>query len=208
MLSKQYRNLLFDFGNVLIDLDIPLAYKRMRELFTKETGLEVFSEALVKYEMGKTSTDIFINTLLSQCSPKVQALDIIEAWNSMLIGIPDYRLEMLTMLRPKYNLYLLSNTNELHMEWIHQYLQKKHGVADFEKRYWDGVYYSHQVKDRKPHPSIYQYVIKNAPLDPSVTLFFDDMSDNLNAARELGFGTHLVKEKEEIAEFLKVEGFY
>ena len=208
MLSKQYRNLLFDFGNVLIDLDIPLAYKRMRELLTKETGLEVFSEALVKYEMGKTSTDIFINTLLSQCSPKVQALDIIEAWNSMLIGIPDYRLEMLTRLRPKYNLYLLSNTNELHMEWIHQYLQKKLGVADFEKRYWDGVYYSHQVKDRKPHPSIYQYVIKNAPLDPSVTLFFDDMSDNLNAAREMGFGTHLVKEKEEIAEFLKVEGFY
>ncbi|HXR80324.1 MAG TPA: HAD family phosphatase [Saprospiraceae bacterium] len=208
MLSKQYRNLLFDFGNVLIDLDIPLAYKRMRELLTKETGLEVFSEALVKYEMGKISTDIFINTLLSQCSPKVQALDIIEAWNSMLIGIPDYRLEMLTMLRPKYNLYLLSNTNELHMEWIHQYLQKKHGVPDFEKRYWDGVYYSHQVKDRKPHPSIYQYVIKNAPLDPSVTLFFDDMSDNLNAAREMGFGTHLVKEKEEIAEFLKVEGFY
>jgi glucose-1-phosphatase len=208
MLANQYRNLLFDFGNVLIDIDVPGAIEQLKSLVKKDNAEQVFQEALLKYETGKISTDIFINTLLSQCGPNVQALDIIEAWNSMLIGIPEYRLEMLTMLRPNYNLYLLSNTNELHIEWITRYLHRRHGIHDFEKRFFDGVYYSHLVKDRKPNPSIFQHVMTDALLTPSLTLFMDDVQENLDAANQLGFGTHLVKEKEDIAEFLKVEGFY
>ena len=208
MKSDQYRNLLFDFGNVIIDIDVPGTIERLMSLAQKDTAEKVFDEALLKYETGKINTDIFINTLLSQCGPKVQALDIIEAWNSMLIGIPEYRLEMLTMLRPKYNLFLLSNTNELHIEWITRYLKRVHDVRDFETRFFDKVYYSHLVKDRKPNASIYQHVITDASLTPSLTLFMDDMKANLDTADQLGFGTHLVKEKEDIAEFLKIEGFY
>ncbi len=208
MLSTQYRNLLFDFGNVLIDLDIPSAIDRMKALINKDTGADMFTEVILKYETGKVSTDIFINTILSQCPPKVQALDVIEAWNSMLIGIPDYRLEMLTLLRSKYNLYLLSNTNELHLEWVRRYLQNKFRIYDFEQRYFDAVYYSHLVKDRKPNPTIFQHIIADTHLTPSLTLFMDDVQENLDTAGQLGFGTYLVKEQEEIAEFLKIEGFY
>jgi putative hydrolase of the HAD superfamily len=208
MLSNKYRNLLFDFGNVLIDLDIPLTFERIKALVKKDASEEVINEAVLKYETGKISTDIFINTLLSQCPPKVQALDIIEAWNSMLIGMPAYRFEMLTMLKPKYNLYMLSNTNELHIEWIQRYLKKQHKIDDFEKQYFDDVYYSHLVGDRKPNVSIYEHVIKDAGLTPSLTLFMDDVQENLDVASKLGFGTYRVKEKEEIAEFLKSEGFY
>jgi len=208
MISHQYRNLLFDFGNVIIDIDVPGTIDRLKALTNKDSAEKVFDEALLKYETGKINTDIFINTLLSQCGPKVQALDIIEAWNSMLIGIPDYRLEMLAMLRPRYNLYLLSNTNELHIEWITRYLKKKFNILDFEKQYFDGVYYSHLVKDRKPNPSIYQHIMTDASLTPSLTLFMDDVQVNLDSASQLGFGTHLVTAQEDIAEYLKSEGFY
>jgi putative hydrolase of the HAD superfamily len=174
-------------------------------LLTHESA---FEEALPKYEIGKISTDIFINKLLSQAKPKVQALDIIQAWNSMLIGIPASRLKMLEQLRPNYKLYLLSNTNELHIEWIHRHLRKDHGVEDFEKQYWDGAYYSHLIRDRKPNPAVFQFVIHDAGIVPEETLFMDDTEEHLYAASQLGFDTHLVREKEEIGEFLKKEGYF
>jgi len=96
----------------------------------------------------------------------------------------------------------------LHIEWIQRYLKKQHRIDDFEKQYFDDVYYSHLVGDRKPNASIYEHVIKDAGLAPSLTLFMDDVQENLDAASKLGFGTYRVKEKEEIAEFLKIEGFY
>src|SRR5678815_4636641 len=106
MISKKYKNLLFDFGKVIINIDDKGAIERIKKLLNHESA---FEEALPKYEIGKISTDTFINKLLSQAKPNVQALDIIQAWNSMLIGIPASRLKMLEQLRPHYKLYLLSN---------------------------------------------------------------------------------------------------
>src|SRR5690348_15760355 len=102
-MQKKYRNLLFDFGKVIIDIDDVGAIERVKKLLDNESA---FEEALPKYEIGKISTDTFINKLLSQAKPKVQALDVIQAWNSMLIGIPEHRLDMLKALKPNYNLYL------------------------------------------------------------------------------------------------------
>ena len=205
MISKKYKNLLFDFGKVIIDIDDKGAIERVKALLNNESA---FEEALPKYETGKIGTDTFINKLLSQAKPKVQALDVIQAWNSMLIGIPASRLLMLEALKPKYNLYLLSNTNELHMEWIHRHLKKDHGVDDFEKKYWNGVYYSYLVGERKPNPPIFQYFIDNASIVPEQTLFMDDTEEHLYAASQLGFDTHLVREKEDVGKFLKKEGFF
>jgi len=205
MIASKYKNLLFDFGKVIIDIDDTGAIERVKKLLINESA---FEEALPKYEVGKISTDTFINKLLSQAKPNVQALDVIQAWNSMLIGIPASRLKMLEQLKSHYKLYLLSNTNELHIEWIHRHLRKDHDIANFEKQYWNGVYYSHQVKERKPNPAVFQYVIDDAGIIPEETLFMDDTEEHLYAASQLGFDTHLVREKEEIGDFLKKEGFY
>ncbi len=204
-MQKKYKNLLFDFGKVIIDIDDKGAIERVKVLLKNESA---FEEALPKYETGKIGTDTFINKLLSQAKPKVQALDVIQAWNSMLIGIPASRLKMLEELKPKYKLYLLSNTNELHIEWIHRHLKKDHGVEHFEKEYWNGVYYSYLVGERKPNPGIFQYFIKHTGINPEQTLFMDDTEEHLYAASQLGFDTHLVRAKEEIGKFLKKEGFF
>ena len=208
MTSSKYRNLLFDLGNVIIDLDVDGAFEKLEKLFLPEVKKDFIDKTIFDYECGRISTEIFINKLLSQSHRKVQAVDIIEAWNSMLVSIPVYRLEMLRMLREKYNVYLLSNTNAMHLEWVHKYVDRTHSIRNFEKEHFHQAYYSHIVGDRKPLPSIFKYIIDDALLTPALTLYMDDIQENLDAAEKLGFKTYLVKPGEEIAEYLKMEGFY
>ena len=208
MNTSKARNLLFDLGNVIIDLDVDGAFEKLEKLFRSDADKNVIDKAILDYECGRISTDIFINKLLSQSHGKVQALDIIEAWNSMLVGIPGYRLKMLTMLRQKYNVYLLSNTNALHLEWVHRYVNRVHNINQFEKEHFHQAYYSHLVGDRKPLPSIYKFIIDDSFMTPALTLYMDDIQENLDVADKLGFQTYLVKPGEDIAEYLKVEGYY
>lgn len=208
MLASTYHNLLFDFGNVIIDIDVEGAINKLKAFQRPDSNRDVIDHIYHEYECGRVSDELFINTFISQSRHDVQALDIINAWNSMLIGIPAHRLDMLLQLRDQYNVYLLSNTNSLHLEWVHRYMQRIFNVKDWERTYFDGTYYSHNIGTRKPDAKIYQYVIDDALLTPENTLFMDDLEANIVAAEKLGFGTKLVQPKEDVAEFLKVNGFY
>lgn len=177
-------------------------------MFRSDADKGIIDRILIEYECGRVSSDIFINTLLSQSNQSVQALDIIEAWNAMLIGIPDHRLEMLRSLKAHFNVYLLSNTNELHLEWVHRYLNRVHRIDDFENRFFEHAYYSHLVGDRKPLPSIYKHIIDDAHMIPSLTLYMDDVQENIDVADKFGFKTYLVNNEVDIADYLKREGFY
>ena len=208
MTAAAYRNLLFDFGNVIIDIDVPGAIDKLTSFMRKDANREEIDRIQLAYECGRVSDDVFINAFIKQSKPNIQALDIIEAWNSMLIGIPPYRLEMLLQLREKYNVYLLSNTNSLHIQWIHRYMERIYADRNWEKRYFDQVYYSHDIGARKPEETIFMHVIDDALLTPGRTLFIDDMEANIETAARMGFGTKQLGQGEEVAEFLKVEGFY
>jgi FMN phosphatase YigB (HAD superfamily) len=207
-MKNKIKNLLFDLGNVIIDIDIAGAQERLKSMLRKDADMAMIQKALVDYECGQISTEIFINHILRQSERKYQAVDVIEAWNGMLIGIPHYRLTMLEMLRPNYNVYLLSNTNALHLEWVHRYVKRAHKVSDFEESFFDQAFYSHLIGDRKPNPSIYKYVSEEVFMTPEHTLFLDDMEENISAAADFGFHTYHVKPGEEVAEYLKLEGFY
>ncbi len=207
-MGNNIRSLLFDLGNVLVDIDIDGAHERLNQLFKKDAQRPLIEGTFIEYECGRISTDIFINTLLSQSERKVQALDIIEAWNSMIVGIPDYRLEMLRLLKRKYSVYVLSNTNALHLEWIHRYVRKEHNVNDFEKELLDHAFYSHLVGDRKPNASLFKFITEDSFMTPALTLYMDDVQENLDVAGKLGFNTHLVKPGDEIAEYLKKQGYF
>ena len=208
MLNQKAGALLFDLGNVIIDLDINKAFESLQHLCRPDANQSKVDNVILKYECGLVSTEIFINTLLSQSYADVQALDIIEAWNSMLLGIPDQRLEMLRMLKHNYTVHLLSNTNELHLTWVHRYLKTAHNVDDFENTFFHKAYYSHIVGDRKPNHSMFQHVIEDAALIPKETLYMDDVQENINTAADLGFLTYLVKPGEEIGDYLKQAGYY
>ena len=202
------RNLMFDLGNVIVDIDIEGAYSRLRALFRQDAHEALIQKALLDYECGKISTDLFINRMLSQCDHTVQAIDIIDAWNSMLIDIPAHRLDMLRQLRESYNVTLLSNTNALHIEWVHRFVRSRYHVTDFEGTYFDQPFYSHIVGDRKPNVSMFRYLVDDAMMIPQLTLYMDDVQENLDVAETFGFKTHLVVPGEEVGEYLKNVGIW
>lgn len=206
------RTILFDFGNVLIDIDVPGATQRLESHLHEDIAftesVKLVSPLIRAYETGAIQTAQFIHGILKHAKPGVNAIEIISAWNSMLIGIPRYRLGMLEMLKENFTLLLLSNTNALHIDWVHTHLREDHGIENFEERYFHGVYYSHEIGYRKPEEEAFQFVVRDAIITPENTLFIDDMEENIDTAKRLGFKTRFFRPEEEIAVVLKRMGLY
>jgi len=188
-------NLIFDFGNVLFDLDLD----KIPEKFSALLGADYPSamERLRRdhffemYETGGISTAEFIETLRSCANPPLTDVQVTEAWNAVFLEMPRHRFDLLLHLRQHYKVFLLSNINDLHERWIADYMVREHGIHDFESTYFDGVYYSHLIRLRKPDHTVYEYVLADAELTPEACIFFDDLEINVEAARQLGIhGVH------------------
>jgi len=205
-------NILFDFGNVIIDIDSPGAFDRIAALRSPDLDEESYRKQIIdlaeKLEVDAISTETFIGGILNLAKPDIQADDVVDAWNSMLVGIPKYRFGMLDSLKQNFNLLMLSNTNALHIAWVHEHLESIHGINDFESRFFHDVYYSHKIKARKPQPEAFIHVIEESLITPEKTLFIDDVQEYLDAAAKLGFQTMLSPPEEEVAETLKILGYY
>lgn len=189
--------IVFDFGNVFINLDIEHALKKMQE----SLGIETFTEDLIAvnslYEQGLISTDEFIN-FYAEHFPNCSKEELIALWNLMLKNFPKHRLEFLQELKstPKYKLILLSNTNELHIDWI------KDNVPFYNdfKNCFDAFYLSHEIQLRKPNRNIFEFVLNENNLEPSECFFIDDNEDNIKAADSLGFKTwHIDPKTQDVA---------
>lgn len=208
----EIRTILFDFGNVLIDIDIPGTKQRMeaflRTDIAQKEGLRRITPLVHAYETGMMGTDTFVSNLLQMARPDITSADIVTVWNSMLIGIPPHRLTMLEKLKENYQVLLLSNTNTLHINWIHAYMNDTYGENQFETRYFHHVYFSHEIGYRKPQESAFLYVVEDAGITPSGTLFIDDMAENIHTAASLGFQTYHISPEEEILEVLRAKGIY
>lgn len=184
------QNIIFDFGNVLFDLDLDSIGRHLRQLsgdrYEQAYRQLQHDKVFELYETGGLSTEEFIDAIRHAGQGTLSAEQIVAVWNSIFIGMPRERFDLLLQLRQQYQVFLLSNINELHADWIDAYLLREHGITDFQSRYFDGVYYSHLIRLRKPEPEIYEYVLADAELNPAQTLFFDDMDINVEAARRLG----------------------
>lgn len=184
------RTIIFDLGGVLLDLDSELAFKRMSQLLDVElqynTLPEQLHKAFIDFELGKIKQEVFLWNLQKMTSRPPHGKPIIDAWNAMLIGFDPARFEMLLRLKKDYKLILLSNTNEIHLDWIYRHLNKEYGITDWDTKYFHKTYYSHEIGLRKPNADIYEFVIKDADLDPSKTIFIDDNMENVESAKKIG----------------------
>lgn len=184
------RNIIFDFGNVLIDLNMPSIEQHFRrhwgEHFEATQAKLLRNNFFALYETGGITSEEFVSTLQLAAPVALTEQQVTDAWNAILIGIAAERFPMLLQLRERYKVFLLSNINDLHERWIADYLRREHQIEDFETRYFDGVYYSHLIRLRKPNRDIYEYVMADAELVPEETLFIDDLSVNVEAAKSLG----------------------
>ena len=176
------KTIIFDFGDVFLNLDKPAT---LREL--EKHNITNFSESLSKvnqrYEKGLLNSEEFIRTLKGEYS-HLSDSDITDSWNAILVDFPEYRLEFLKKLAAerKYKLILLSNTNDIHIDWC------KENIPFFEefRNCFDAFYLSQEINQRKPDPSIFKFVLEQHQLIPEEVLFIDDTKENTEAAAKLG----------------------
>lgn len=179
------KNIIFDFGDIFINLDKEIIFREI-ERFGGNPVLSLEIMAInYSYEMGKISSEKFISELRN-VYPKATSEDIIGIWNGMLLDFPDERLEFIEQMSSEnsYRLFLLSNTNALHIEEV----ERKMGTEKFNRfrNSFEKFYLSHEIHLRKPNIDIYNFVLQENGLVAEETFFIDDTKENTDAAIQLG----------------------
>ncbi|MCG2461095.1 HAD family phosphatase [Flavobacteriaceae bacterium F89] len=195
------KNIIFDFGDIFVNLDKPVILREM-EKYKCLDALPQLESLNSKYEIGLISSEEFIaglHKLIPQATPE----QLTDSWNAMLLDFPDHRLGFIEGLanEGKYRLFLLSNTNALHIPHVAQ----KMGLEKFErfKNCFEQFYLSHEIQLRKPHLDIYKFVLENNGLKPEETFFVDDTKANTEAAESLGIKTwNLLVGQEDVVQLL------
>ena len=195
--------IIFDFGDVFINLDKQGAMQNALNLFNIDEFEDDMTQANIDYEVGKISTEEFIDFYIKKF-PNLDANDVVSAWNHILKDFPQYRLDFIKNLanNRKYKLVLLSNTNELHIAYI-----KEHFNFYYEfKSCFDSFYLSHEIHLRKPDKAIFNFVLDENNLTPSQCLFIDDTPENTAVASHLGIHTWNIDEtREDIVQLFEIK---
>lgn len=190
------KNLIFDLGGVIIDLNV----EKTKEAFALMSGKPISevqeilanSSEFLLYEKGLISDQEFRNSVRHLLKTDATDLEIDAAWNAMLGGIPGNRIELLKKLRNNYQLFLLSNTNNIHLVCFNEIVKSACGSSSLNP-YFDRAYFSHIVNMRKPDAEIYNLVLNDNNLLAHETLFLDDNTSNLEGASQLGIQTYHVR---------------
>lgn len=195
------KNVIFDFGGVLLNLDFKrsfaafeaLGFDDFEEKFSQYTAAPIFQEL----EKGLIAAPAFYEGLRKLLGKPIPDAQLEQAWNAMLLDYRKPSLDFLVPLAGKYNLFLLSNTNQIHYDHFSKTLKEETAYPSLES-FFRKAYYSHDIRRRKPDADTYAFVLKDAGIEASETLFIDDSFTNLPAAQELGIQTHLLLPEERI----------
>ncbi|MDG1332347.1 MAG: HAD family phosphatase [Crocinitomicaceae bacterium] len=197
MIQENIDTIIFDFGGVLINID----YHKTIDAF-KDLGIEDFEESYSQadqtslfsdLEIGKISAQRFVNDLLHFLPNGTSSNKVVHAWNAMILDVPKSGIDLLQRLKGKYRLFLLSNTNEIHIpkalaEW------KKTSEVNFYDCF-DHVYLSHEMGMRKPNAEIFERVCQEQNIKPENALFIDDSAQHIKGATKVGLNTvHLTSD--------------
>lgn len=192
MRRKGIKNLIIDFGGVLIDLDHQRCIENFKRLGLPdvEVVLDIYHQQdfFQKYEKGLITSAEFRDVIREKIGKPVTDAQIDDAWNSFLVSIPAAKLDLLLNLRKDYVVYLLSNTNEIHWQWScqHAFPYKTFRVEN----YFEHIYLSYEMNMAKPDAEIFQKVLDDTGIIPAETLFIDDSAANCRAAEALGITTY------------------
>ena len=154
-------------------------------------------ESGVDYDFTKP----FFEQLKTKLDYKGDTEDLLNAWNAMILDIPEHRLDTLVEAKQNYNTFLLSNTNEPHIKIFEHDLYTEHGVKHFSD-YFDKLYYSCRIGLRKPDKEIFEFVLNQNKLIASETVFIDDSIQHIKGAGECGINAFLLEPNMEVADLL------
>jgi putative hydrolase of the HAD superfamily len=183
------KNIIFDLGGVVLNLDQEKTLRAFKRLGANLEELNLESSIFLDLETGKIEADYFLQTIFTMLKGEANKEQITQAWNSMLLELPPHRVEIIRQLKSKYRLFLLSNTNSIHINAVYE----EHGKSIFVELF-ETVYLSHEIGIRKPDVACYEYVLSHAQLKGAETVFIDDNKSNLKGAEAAGMKTIWAKE--------------
>jgi putative hydrolase of the HAD superfamily len=190
---SEIKNLLLDLGGVVLNVD----YHKMVDIF-KEYGVINFDkhftqakqvEIIDKFEEGKCTIEEFRNGIRDLVEVDLTDAQIDKAWFSMILDLPKERIELIGLLKLKYNVYLFSNTNELHIELLKKRYEEEFGFDIFQMLFTK-AYFSNEIKMRKPHPESFQWLLNDAEIKAEETLFIEDSPQHIEGAKKVGLNTY------------------
>jgi len=187
--APNFKNILFDLGGVILDINVQATLKRFYELGFPADLMNIHdsmsTDIYHNYGTGKLDTEQFRNQIRKAAGVEMSDQAFDEAWNAMLVRFPEDRIALLKVLSKRYDLFMLSNTSALHVEVFEKmYLDV---AGESLNKVFKKLYYSHEIGWNKPDPEAWEYVIKDAGIKAEETLFLDDSIHNIKAAQELGF---------------------
>jgi FMN phosphatase YigB (HAD superfamily) len=198
---QTFKNIIFDLGGIFMELDYMLTEKafvdlgvtNFSDLYTQHHANPVFE----KLETGEIEPAEFYDVIRNVSGLDLTDDQIKNAWNAMLLTFHPEKLEWLENIKSKYNIYLFSNTNQVHYDCFQEIFYKVTGHNNFDN-YFIKAYYSHTLGLRKPYPGAFVEIMKRENLKPEETLFIDDTPKNVEGAKQAGLHTILLQSPETV----------
>lgn len=192
MTQKSIKNIIFDYGNVIINLNIDAVFRAFEQIgavkFTEDWEKIMAAKIFKQFEQGILSPTEFRVELRKSMGKVVTDQEIDWAWNQILGEMPVARIELLKNIRSNYRTFILSNSNEIHFDHYSNVLKKFHHLDKFDQLV-EKAYFSFQEKLIKPDKNFYLLVLTKHLLNPRETLFIDDLKENVQTATLLGLNT-------------------
>ena len=192
MIPHEIKNLVFDLGGVIINLDVSRTHRAFANLTgcaIEEVKSKISAQSFFNdYERGALNDDEFRAHLRALLKAKVTDAQLDTAWNAMLLDIPREKYQLLLKLKSSYRVFLLSNTNNIHLQAVNKIVLNDTGHPGLGY-YFHRDYYSHLMNMRKPDPEIFQHVLAENNLKAAETYFLDDNVENIDGAKSLGIQT-------------------
>lgn len=207
---NKIKNIIFDYGNVIFELDFERLKKEFAALGIQDANT-IFSHTkqnslFDQFDLGLIGQSEFFDSVRKLAkNEELQDYDVCKAWNSLLVGVPIGNHEVLLDLKAKYRTFLLSNNNEIHYAAIHAHLKEDYDVES-NSVFFEKDYYSHLMKMRKPNHDIFEFMIDEHGLKAEETLFIDDSPQHHVTAKELGLNTILFDKPKELKQLIEELG--
>ncbi len=188
--KEPIENIIFDFGGVILDIDISLTIKELEKLDIKGLRCEDIhpetKSPWLDLELGLVTPEQFIELMHSHYpdTKRIPESKIWECWNALLLDYDPKRIELIAKLKEHYNIYLLSNTNLPHRIFFFDKFEQQFGYR-LENEFKE-CFYSDAMHLRKPDEKIYQAVLDSANIKGSNSLFIDDNFCNFSGAEKVG----------------------
>jgi glucose-1-phosphatase len=195
------KNIVFDLGNVLLDIDLAKTDAAFEALgvpdFRSKYSLTKADKLFDNLETGHATDADFYDGMRRICNLPLTNQHICNAWNALLLNFRTESLQWMETNNHRFKYYLLSNTNAIHATAFHESFTKQTGLQNFNN-YFTKPYYSYLVGMRKPEKEIFEFALTDAGIKADETLFIDDLQKNIDAAAMLGIHTHCLLAHERV----------